>query len=126
MARRYRTITEQLGSILIAFEVVVVFLVALTLFGLKVLSPVMAFVGGAGFLLLLVLGVRFLRYPWGRWYVLVLQVALLLCGFFESSAFVVGGIFLAVWVFCMVRGGRIDAERAPIIAEYERSLTEGD
>lgn len=121
MARRYRTITEQLGSILLAFEVVSIALCGLAIFGLRVLSPSVALGGAAAFIVLMLVGIRVLRYPWGRWYVLALHVAMVLAGFVHGSMFVVGGMFLAIWVYCMVRGGRIDAERAPIIAEYERA-----
>jgi hypothetical protein len=126
VARRYRGVTEQLGSSLLAFEVIVVFLVALALFGLEALPPVVALGGGAVFVLAFVAGVYFLRKPWGRWYVLGLQIALTLLGFFEVTVFIVGALFLAVWVFCMLRGGKIDAERAPIIAEYERARAAGE
>lgn len=126
MAKRYRTVTESLGSILISFEVVMVGLVALAMFGLRVLPPGIALGGGAVFIVAFVLGVYFLRYPWGRWYVLALQVLLTLGGFLEPIVFVVGLLFLAVWLFCMVKGGKIDAERAPIIAEYERALAAGE
>ncbi|WP_164509761.1 MULTISPECIES: DUF4233 domain-containing protein [Gulosibacter] len=126
MARRYRTVTEQLGSILIAFEVISVALVALALFGLRALPAGTALGGGAVFVLAFVAGVYFLRFNWGRWYVLGLQVLLTLGGFLDSIVFIVGGLFLAVWLFCMFRGGKIDAERAPIIAEFERALAAGE
>lgn len=121
MAKRYRTITEQLGSLLLIFEVFSVGLCGLAIFGLRVLDPVLALGGAALFIGLMLVGVYVLRYSWGRWYVLALQLALTLAGFVHGSMFVVGGIFLAVWLYCMVHGGRIDAERAPIIAEYERA-----
>lgn len=121
MARRYRTITEQLGSILLAFELIVVALCGLAIFGLRVLPPELALGGAAVFVVLMLVGIRVLRYPWGKWFVLALQIALVAAGFVHGSMFVVGGMFLAIWVYCMVRGGKIDAERAPIIAEYERA-----
>lgn len=123
-ARRYRTMTEQLGAILIAFEVFAVFLAGLTLFGLRTLPAPVALGGTAGFIVLMILGIRFLRYPWGRWYVLGLQIALTLAGLLHTSMFLVGGLFLAVWIYCLFQGGKIDAERAVIIAEYEREQAE--
>ncbi|MGO1543122.1 MAG: DUF4233 domain-containing protein [Gulosibacter sp.] len=111
---------EQLGSILIAFELAMVMLTGMALFGLKAVSPAIAFGGMGVFLVLFVLGVFFLRKPWGAWYVLGLQIALTLVGFVHPAVFFVGGLFLAVWIYCMYQGLRIDAERAVIIAEYER------
>ncbi|SJM61914.1 DUF4233 domain-containing protein [Gulosibacter sp. 10] len=119
-ARRYRTMTEQLGSILLAFEVISVALGGLAIFGLKVLPAGIALGGTAVFLVLMVAGVYLLRRSWGRWYVLGLQIALTLAGFIHPSMFFVGGIFLAIWCYCQYQGGRIDAARAVIIAEYER------
>lgn len=126
MAKRYRTVTEQLGTILISFEVISVGLVALALFGLRALPPAIALGGGAVFLALFVASIYWLRFPWGKWVVLALQVLLTLGGFFDSIVFIVGLLFLAVWLFCMIRGGKIDAERAPIIAEYQRALAAGE
>lgn len=114
--------TEQLGSILIVFEVVMIFLAALALFGLKALPPAIAFGGGSLFIVLFVLGVYLLRKPWGAWYVLGLQIALTLAGFIHGAMFVVGGLFLATWIYCQYQGTKIDAERAPVIAAYEREM----
>lgn len=121
-SRRYRTMTEQLGSILVAFEVVSISLAALALFGLKALPPAVALGGGAVVIGLLVLGVYLLRKPWGVWYVLGLQVALTLTGFIHGAMFIVGGLFLALWIYCQYQGTKIDAERAPILAAYEREM----
>ncbi|MDJ1372164.1 DUF4233 domain-containing protein [Gulosibacter molinativorax] len=120
--RRYRTMTEQLGTILIAFEVIVVFLGALALFGLKVLPPMVALGGGAIFIVLFLAGIYALRKPWGVWYVLALQIALTLTGFIHGAMFLVGGLFLALWIYCQYQGGKIDAERAPVIEAYEREM----
>lgn len=121
-SRRYRTMTEQLGSILVVFEVVMVFLASLALFGLSALPPAVALGGGAVFIVLLVVGVYLLRKPWGVWYVLGLQIALTLTGFIHGAMFIVGGLFLAMWIYCQYQGTKIDAERAPILAEYEREM----
>lgn len=121
-SRRYRTMTEQLGSILVAFEVFAVGLAALTLFGLKALSPAIAFGGGAFFIALLVVGIFLLRKPWGAWFMLGVQIALTLTGFVHGGMFIVGGLFLATWIYCQYQGTKIDAERAPILAAYEREM----
>lgn len=114
--------TEQLGSILVAFEAVSVGLAALSLFGLKVLPPAVALGGGAVFIVLLVVGVYLLRKPWGVWFVLSVQILLTLTGFIHGAMFFVGGLFLALWIYCQYHGTKIDAERAPIIAAYRREM----
>ncbi|RRJ87826.1 DUF4233 domain-containing protein [Gulosibacter macacae] len=124
--RRYRSMIEQLGSILVAFELVAVLCAGLALFGLSVLPPALALGGTAVFMLLLVISVRTLRQPWGKWFLLALQIALTLTGFLHGSMWFVGGVFLAAWIYCLRHGIRIDAERAPIIAEYERALAAGE
>lgn len=121
-SRRYRTMLEQLGSILVAFEVVMVALAALALFGLKALPPAFAFGGGAVFLGLLLVGIFLLRKPWGAWFMLGVQIALTLTGFVHGAMFFVGGLFLALWIYCQYQGTKIDAERAPIIAAYRREM----
>ena len=119
--KRYRSMTEQLGSILIAFEVVAVFCAGMALFGLKALPAPVTLGGTALFLLLMAGSIRTLRYGWGKWVVVAIQVALMLMGFVHGSMWFVGGVFLILWLYCMVQGGKIDAARAPIIAEYERA-----
>lgn len=124
--KRYRSMVEQLGSILVAFEVVSVFCAGMALFGLQVLPPAVALGGTAVFILLLLASVRTLREPWGKWFLLGLQIALTLTGLIHPSMWFVGGVFLVAWLFCLSRGIPIDKARAPIIAEYERALAAGE
>ena len=124
--RRYRTMIEQLGSILVGFEVVAVLCAGLALFGLRALPPAVALGGTALFIVLMVASIGALRLPWGKWFLLALQIALTLMGFVHGSMWFVGGVFLAAWIYCLVHGIRIDRERAPIIAEYKRALAAGE
>lgn len=124
--RRYRTMVEQLGTILVAFEVVSVFCAGMALFGLRALPAPVALGGTAAFILLMIASVATLRRPWGKWVLLGLQIALTLMGLVHGSMWFVGGVFLATWIYCLRQGMRIDAARAPIIAEYERALAAGE
>ncbi|NLT27299.1 MAG: DUF4233 domain-containing protein [Microbacteriaceae bacterium] len=124
--RRYRTMIEQLGSILVGFEVVAVFCAGMALFGLRALPPAVALGGTAGFIVLMLASIPLLRRPWGKWFLLALQIGLTLMGLVHGSMWFVGGVFLAAWIYCLRHGIRIDAERAPIIAEYERALAAGE
>lgn len=110
--RRARSLTESLLSIVLGLEAALVFFVALTLFGLDVLSPFAAFGGGAAFVILLLVTAALLRYRWAEWLGWALQVALLALGLLLPELFVAGAIFVAIWVYCFVTGRKIDRRNA--------------
>ncbi|GGA75482.1 hypothetical protein GCM10011490_27810 [Pseudoclavibacter endophyticus] len=117
---------ENLGSILIAFELFAIFCSTLTFFGLRILPAPLALGGGAAVCVVLIALVFAFRYEWGFVAGWVAHIALVLTGFLHPGMFVVAGIFLATWAFIMIKGGEIDRARAPIIAEYERALAAGE
>lgn len=117
---------ENLASILIAFELFAIFLSALVFFGLKILPAPLALGGGAVACLLFIGLVYAVRFPWGFTAGWILHVALVLTGFLHPGMFFVGGIFLAVWAYIMIKGGEIDRARAPIIAEFDRAVAAGE
>jgi hypothetical protein len=118
-ARRARSVRESLASIVLTFEVVVVFLAALVIwglsredggvFGLPTWAPLVA---GGVVILGMVVTIPLLRYEWA--YVLgwALQVLLLVSGLLNPAMFVVGAVFGGMWAYCMVVGARIDRARA--------------
>jgi hypothetical protein len=106
--RRARSLTESLLTIVLALEAVLVFFVALTVYGLHALPPAAAFGGGAGLVVLLALTTRILRYSWGVWVGWLLQVALLATGIVLPVLYIVAGVFVAMWIFCFVRARQID------------------
>jgi hypothetical protein len=109
--KRVRSATESLLSIALALEAVLIFFVTMTVFGLKVLPPVAAFVGGAVFVVLLVAAARVVRYRWGIWFGWALQLALLATGFVMPAMFFVAAVFVAIWVYCLVKGTQLDARK---------------
>ncbi|PRY70130.1 uncharacterized protein DUF4233 [Glaciihabitans tibetensis] len=111
-ARRVRSVTELLLSIVLALEAIVVFFVTLTVYGLDVLDPVTAFVSGAVLVVLLMATALLLRYPWGIWLGWALQVVLLASGALLPALYFVAAIFIAMWVYCFIRGRQIDRGRA--------------
>lgn len=123
---RQRSIREVIGSIFLGFELFVVFLGTLLVFGMRVLEPVPAFALGASFAVLIVVTIRLLRYEWGIWLGWAVQVLLVAAGFLHPGMFIVGALFLASWTYFMWKGGQIDRQRAPIIAEYNRRLAAGE
>jgi hypothetical protein len=110
--RRQRSLTESLLSIVLGMEAVVIFFVALTVYGLHALSPAQAFGGGAALLVLLVIGTRLVRWTWGVWVGWVLQLVLLATGLVLPALYIVAVVFIGLWVYCFVRARRIDAENA--------------
>ena len=110
--RRQRSVTESLLSIVLGLEAILIFFVSLTAFGLKALEPLPAFLGGALFIVALILVARLLRYPAGIWLGWVLQAFLVATGILLPVMFVVGGGFVGIWVYCYIRGRQIDATKA--------------
>lgn len=102
-----------LGAIMLGFELIIVVLIGLTIFGLSILEPreLGLYIGGV-LALGCILGLAFMRM--GRagivigWIVHVLMLA---TGVLLPPAFVVGGLFTALWIYCMVKGAQIDRER---------------
>lgn len=106
--RRQRSLRESLGSIVLGFELVVVFLGSLVLFGLKALPAWIALGGGAAVIVLMIAAIGLLRNRVGvvlGWFVQLLVVA---AGFLVPAFFIVGAIFTAMWTYCMVAASRLD------------------
>lgn len=109
--RRERTIRELLGSIVLGFELIVVFLGALVLFGLQSLPAAVALGGGAVLVVLVLIALGTLRSSVGivlGWFVQLVVVA---AGFLVPAFFIVGAIFTAMWAYCMIVGARIDRNK---------------
>lgn len=111
-ARRVRSTTESLLSIVLVLEAVLLFFVTLTVYGLKALPPVPAFVGGGALIVALVFAGRLLRHSWGIWIGWALQAVLVATGLILTPMYFVALAFVAIWVYCFVRGRQIDRQRA--------------
>ena len=110
--RRVRSVSESLLSIVLALEAILVFFVALTVFGLKVLDAPTVLAGAAALIITMLVGGRAVRYSWGVWIGWVLQLALVATGFVFPLMFAVGLGFGGLWIFCFIRGRQIDADIA--------------
>jgi Protein of unknown function (DUF4233) len=115
-----RSAQRSLGSIVLGFELVVVFLGALVIFGLKALPAAFALGGGAVLVALTIVTIPLLRYRWGFVLGWVLQAIVIAAGFLVPMMFIVGAIFAALWAYCMVTGARLDRANAA------RRLSEDD
>ena len=111
--RRQRSITESLLSIVLGLEAVLVFFIALTVFGLHALPAPEAFGGGAILLVLLVLGSMLVRYRFGVWFGWVLQVVLAATGILLPALYIAAAFFIAMWIFCFVRARQLERVTPP-------------
>lgn len=112
--RRVRSVTESLLSIVLGLEAALVFFIALTLFGLDLLPPIVALGGGVVFILVLLVTGAMLRHRWAEWLGWGLQLALVALGFLLPALFIAAAIFVAIWVYCFVTGRRLDRRNADL------------
>ncbi len=116
--RRERTATESLLSIVLVLEAIVVFFVALTVYGLDQLPAGLALGGGAALILVLALDARLVRSPAGIWLGWLLQVVVILLGLVTPVMWFVGAGFAALWVFCFLKGRQLDRAKAAYLAAH--------
>lgn len=117
-ARTPRSARQTLGTMVLAFEVIVVFLAALVIWGLAPtenstfdLPPWVALAAGGVLILGLIATIGLLRFSWGFILGWVLQVLIIAAGFLNPAMYVVGAIFGGMWWYGMLAGARIDRNR---------------
>jgi hypothetical protein len=124
--RRRRSTTESLLSIVLLLEAILLFFVTLVVFGLKILSPAVAFGGGAAFVVVILVTIALLRWPIGVAIGWVIQLALIALGLLTPIMYVIGAGFAAFWIWCFVRARQIDAKRRDYLATHPDPSPEGD
>lgn len=107
-----RTVRGSLASIVLATEFLVVILAALVVFGLRVVPGGVALGGGAALLVVIAVAAASANRPLGIALGWLVQAALIATGLLEPTVAIVGLIFLGIWVYCMIVGGRIDRREA--------------
>jgi hypothetical protein len=112
LARRERSASESLLSIVLLLEAILVFFISITVFGLRVVPAAVAFGGGAALLVALLVIGRLVRYSWGVWLGWVAQAVLLATGFLLPLMWFIGTVFLALWIYCFITGRRLDRRNA--------------
>lgn len=122
---RTKSTKRALSSILMAFESLVVFFATLVAFGTKVLGPTnenaaTVWAVGLSLSILFILTPAILGKPGSYSFGWILQVAVIFIGVWVPLMYVVGAIFLCLWIWAMVAGGTIDKARAA----YERNLAQ--
>lgn len=112
-----RSLQQTLASIVLAFEVIVVFLASLVIWGLAApaaegdVPAWVALVAGGVMIVALVATIGLLRFRWAYALGWLIQALILAAGFLNPAMFVVGALFGGLWWYCMVVGARIDRER---------------
>ena len=121
--KRERSATESLLSITLALEACLVFFAALAAFALDAVSPVLALAGGVGLIALFVVCARLVRYRYGVWFGWVLQGALIAAGILLPIMYIIGTGFLALWIYCFIKGRSLDRARVSTVSTVSTSST---
>lgn len=119
-ARRRRGAAESLGSIVLGFESIIVFLAGLVVFGLGALPPSIpswwGIVAGSVLAVLMVLTAGLLRHQWGIAVGWALQVLLGLGAILVPAILLVFLIFGGLWAYATIKGAQLDARNARLAA----------
>lgn len=117
--RREAGARESLLGIVLILEAVMFFFPMMVVFGKHELAPAWAFGGGIGAIVILALASRLVRFPAGVWFGWLLQAAIIVTGLIEPFMVAVGAVFLALWIYCFVKGGQLDRLNATRRAAME-------
>ena len=124
-ARRARGAAESLGSIVLVFESVVVFLGGLAVFGLQALPAGVpswwGVIGGVVLAVLMLLTAGLLRHRWAIVVGWALQVVLLLGAVVLPALAIVAVIFGGMWAYATIKGASLDRRNARLAAEAENA-----
>lgn len=118
--RRQRGIRESLGSIVLGFELIVLFLGTLVAWGLHTAPAAVVISGGAALVILSAVAILTLRYRFGTGIGYAVQILAVVSGIWVHMMFIVGLIFLAIWIYAMSQAGKIERQ----IAAHPRGGTE--
>jgi hypothetical protein len=115
-----RSTQRALASIVLGFELIIVVLIGLTIFGLGITEPreLGLYLGGGLATVILVALAIMRRGNAGIYLGWAVHGLMLLSAVLLPMALVVGVLFTALWVYCMVKGAQLDRERARWIAEH--------
>lgn len=108
--RRRRSATESLVSIALGLEALLVFFVTMAVFGLREVSPGVAFGGGAVLFVLLVIAAAYARFGWAIWLGWGMQVVLIALGLVLPVMYAIGAGFAAIFIYCFLTGRRLDRQ----------------
>jgi hypothetical protein len=114
--RRARGSAETLGSIVLGFESVIVFLAGLVIFGLRAVPAPLeqwwGVVAGSVLAVLMVLTAGVLRHRWGIILGWSLQGVLALGAILVPAVLIVALVFGGMWAYATIKGAELDRRRA--------------
>lgn len=111
-ARRQRGIRESVGSIVLGFELIVLFLGTLVAWGLHAAPAGIVIGGGAALIVLAIVAILTLRFRVGTWIGFAVQILAVLSGIWVHMMFIVGAIFLAIWIYAMYSAEKAERMKA--------------
>lgn len=107
-----RSAQTSLGQVVLGFELIVVALASLTIFGLGALPPALALGGGALLCLIMLATIGLMmKYRWAfalGWFVQIVVVA---SGFLVTMLFIIGAVFTGIWAYAMTQGKKLDSQK---------------
>ena len=110
--RRGRSAKASLGQVVLGFELIVVGLAALTIFGLGALPAWLALGGGAAVCILMVVTIGLMmKYRWAFILGWAIQALVVLSGFAVTMLFLIGAVFAGIWAFAMTAGAKLDSQK---------------
>ncbi|MCT1478546.1 DUF4233 domain-containing protein [Microbacterium sp. p3-SID336] len=128
--RRPRTLVQKLAPIVLGFEALVVFLVGLTMFGLKALpagiEPWWAIVGGAVLAVACIVIAGMITRPWAIAAGWIVQVVVALAAIAVPAVLLVVLIFGGMWAYATIMGARLDARRPSDASTAQNADTESE
>jgi len=116
--RRKRPAKPQFTQMILVLEALLVFFATLVAYGLRLADTTTVWWVGGTLAVTLILLSGLVSRPGGYVAGSIAQVLVLAGGFFIPMMFVVGGIFVVMWLVALRLGGRIDRERAEYDAAH--------
>ncbi|WP_231868194.1 DUF4233 domain-containing protein [Microbacterium sp. CH1] len=128
--RAPRTLVQKLAPVVLGFEAIVVFLVGLTIFGLKALPAGIeqwwGIVGGAVVAVACVVIAGMITKPWAIPAGWIVQIVVALSAIAVPAVLLVVLIFGGMWAYATIMGARLDARRPSESPTAQNADTESE
>ena len=119
-----RSYVQLFNRATLSIEIIIIFIAGMTAYGLK-MAPVMHVgitAGVVAALCLLALGLA--KRPIGLGLAAVVQVLLVLSGFFIPTMWFLGGVFAIIWIISVILGNKIDREKRQYMLAHPEEYPE--
>lgn len=110
--RRTRSVRESVGSIVLGFELIVLFLGTLVAWGLHAAPATLVISGGIVLIAVALIAIATLRRPLGAQLGWAVQILAIISGIWVHAMFIVGALFLAIWIYAMYSASKVERVRA--------------